>query len=84
MWRGKPVTLYSVYERSDEIISAAGFDTGLALLEANFSSEKSVVDALNPWFRKRFPDAFNGLDLRGLRGSHMTKRFKDLVLRSLT
>lgn len=44
------------YERSSEILSAVGPNTGLALLEANFSCEKSVTDALNPWFRKRFPN----------------------------
>lgn len=71
------------YEHADDLISEVDGDAGLALLEANFASDKSVVDALNPWFRKRFPNAFNGFDLRSLRGSHMSKQFKDRVLRSL-
>jgi len=72
-----------VYENADQLKQEAGPDAQLALLEADYSVDASVVDALNPWFRKRFPNAFGGLDLRGLRGSHMNKQFKEYVRKSL-
>lgn len=72
-----------VYSHADEIAREAGHETQLALLEASFASDAPVVDALNPWFRRRFPKCLAENDLRSLRGSQMSERFKTYVLRTL-
>jgi hypothetical protein len=71
------------YAHADEIALEMSGETRLALLEADFGSDQAIVDVLNPWFRKRFPLCFADNDLRSLRRTAMSGRFKILVRATL-
>lgn len=72
-----------VYDHPNELKAEIGPDLQMEVLSADYSSDESVINVLNSWFRNRFPNRFADMDLRSLRGSHSSKRFKDRVRRSL-
>ena len=70
-----------VYANADALRTELGERLALQLLAADWRSDSDVVDVLNPWFRQRFPEAFADTDLRQMRITQMSKRFRDYVLR---
>lgn len=71
-----------VYQHN-EIEEEIGSDLYLDLISANFSNPNEVVDVLNPWFQKRYPNAFLKTDLRQLYNSTHSDNFISYLLPTL-